>query len=102
MFGCCYLAMGSSDTHLMNMRIEENGNVVSNKSTIIRLKSTKQKKTCRPSCTQKWTFLSKSWSKNDQSFCHAHNVMIQMTLHIPGKMERASVEMDKPWREVSW
>jgi hypothetical protein len=44
MFGCCYLAMGSSDTHLMNMRIEENGNVVSNKSTIIRLKSTKQKK----------------------------------------------------------
>jgi hypothetical protein len=43
MFGCCYLAAGSSDTHLMNMRIEENGNVVSNKSAIFRLESTKQK-----------------------------------------------------------
>jgi hypothetical protein len=93
--------MGSSDTHLMNMRIEEDGNVVSNKSTIIRLKSTKRRMGCR-SFTQKWTFLSKSWSKNDQSFCHAHNVMIQMTLHITGEMERASMEMDEPWREVSW
>jgi hypothetical protein len=26
----------------------------------------------------------------------------QKKLHIPGKMERASVEMDESWREVSW
>jgi hypothetical protein len=51
---------------------------------------------------QKWTFLGKIGSKNDQSFCHVHNVMIPKKLHIPGKMERASLEMDESWREVSW
>jgi hypothetical protein len=50
---------------------------------------------------QKWTFLSEIWSKNDQSFGHIHNVMIQKKLHIPGEMERASLEMDESWREVS-
>jgi hypothetical protein len=30
--------------------------------------------------------------------------MIQKKLHqhIPGEMERASLEMDESWREVSW
>jgi hypothetical protein len=28
--------------------------------------------------------------------------MIQKKLHIPGKMERASLETDESWREVSW
>jgi hypothetical protein len=28
--------------------------------------------------------------------------MIQKKLHIPGKVERASLETDKSWREVSW
>jgi hypothetical protein len=28
--------------------------------------------------------------------------MIQKKLHIPGEMERASLETDKSWREVSW
>jgi hypothetical protein len=27
--------------------------------------------------------------------------MIQKKLHIPGEVERASLEMDKSWREVS-
>jgi hypothetical protein len=51
---------------------------------------------------QKWTFLSEIGSKNDQSFCHVHNVMIEKKLHIPGEMERASLETDESWREVSW
>jgi hypothetical protein len=28
--------------------------------------------------------------------------MIQKKLHIPGKVERASLEMDESWKEVSW
>jgi predicted nucleotide-binding protein (sugar kinase/HSP70/actin superfamily) len=56
----------------------------------------------RQSCMQKWTFLCKIGSKNDQSFCHVHNEMIQKKLQIPGKMERASLETDESWREVSW
>jgi hypothetical protein len=51
---------------------------------------------------QKWTFLGEIGSKNDQSFCHVHNAMIQKKLHIPGEMERASLETDEFWREVSW
>jgi hypothetical protein len=51
---------------------------------------------------QKWTFLGKIGSKNDQSFCHVHNVMIQKKLHKSGEMERASLEMDESWRKVSW
>jgi hypothetical protein len=51
---------------------------------------------------QKWTFLGEIGSKNDQSFCHVDNVMIQKKLHIPGEMERASLEMDESLREVSW
>jgi hypothetical protein len=52
---------------------------------------------------QKWTFLvGKIWSKNDQSFGNIHNEMIQKKLHIPGEVERASLETDKSWREVSW
>jgi hypothetical protein len=47
-------------------------------------------------------FFGEIWSKNDQSFCHIHNVMIQKKLHIPGKMERASLKMDESWREASW
>jgi hypothetical protein len=45
---------------------------------------------------QKWTFLGEIGSKNDQSFCHVHNVMIQKKLHIPGEMDWASLEMDEP------
>jgi hypothetical protein len=29
------------------------------------------------------------WSKNDQSFCNIHNVVIQEKLHIPGGMVKA-------------
>jgi hypothetical protein len=61
-----------------------------------------QKSAARQSCMQKWTFLSEIGSKNDQSFCHVHNVMIQKKLHIPGEMERASLVTDESWREVSW
>jgi hypothetical protein len=68
---------------------------------IVMLESAKQKR-CRQSCTQKWTFLGESWSKNDQSFGHIHNVLIQKKLHIPGKVERASLETEESWREVSW
>ncbi len=42
------------------------------------------KKTLRQSCIQKWTFLCNFGSKNNQSFCNVHNVMIQETLDIPG------------------
>jgi hypothetical protein len=28
--------------------------------------------------------------------------MIQKKLHIPGEMERVSLETDESWREVSW
>jgi hypothetical protein len=41
------------------------------------------------SCIQKWTFLSKIWSKNDQSFFNIHNVVIQEKLHIPGGVAKA-------------
>jgi hypothetical protein len=41
------------------------------------------------SCIQKWTFLGKIWSKNDQSFCNIHNVVIQEKLHIPGGVAKA-------------
>jgi hypothetical protein len=50
----------------------------------------------------KRTFLSKFWSKNDQSFCTTHNVMIQETLYMPGGKEKAFLVLQQPWREVSW
>jgi hypothetical protein len=37
----------------------------------------KQQSATRQSCIQKWAFLGAIWSKNDQSFCHIHNVMTQ-------------------------
>jgi hypothetical protein len=30
----------------------------------------------RQSCIHEWTFLGKIWSKNDQSFCNVHNVVL--------------------------
>jgi hypothetical protein len=66
------------------------------------IESTKQKKVLPIGTQKEWTFLDEIWSKNDQSFGHIHNLMIQKKLHIPGKVERASLETDKSWREVSW
>jgi hypothetical protein len=43
----------------------------------------------RQSCIQKWTFLAEIWSRNDQSFCNIHNVVIQEKLNIPGGVAKA-------------
>jgi hypothetical protein len=34
----------------------------------------KQQSAAHQSCIQKWAFLGAIWSKNDQSFCHIHNL----------------------------
>ena len=54
----------------------------------------------RQLCIQKWTFLGKFGSKNDQSFCNVHNVMIQETLHIPGGEEKAFLVPQESWVRV--
>jgi hypothetical protein len=46
----------------------------------------------RQSCLQKWTFLGKFGSKNDQSFCNVHNVMI----------EKAFLVLQESWWELPW
>jgi hypothetical protein len=63
---------------------------------------TKRAKRSQSCSTQKWTFLGKIWSKNDQSFCNMHNVVIQEKLHIPGGVEKAFLVPQESWRESSW
>jgi hypothetical protein len=65
-------------------------------------KPTQPKKCRAPIMHTKMDFSRQNWEQKKQSFCHVHNVMIQKKLHIPGEMERASLETDESWRKVSW
>jgi hypothetical protein len=61
-----------------------------------------QQNAMRQSCIQKWTSLGEFGSKNDQSFCNVHNVMIQEKLHIPGGEEKAFLVPQESWWELPW
>jgi hypothetical protein len=61
-----------------------------------------QQNATHQSCIQKWTFLGKFGSKNDQSFCNVHNVVIQEKLDLPGGEEKAFLVPQESWWEVPW
>jgi hypothetical protein len=70
--------------------------------THLKEKRHSQQNTMHQSCIQKWTFLGKFESKNDQSFCNVHNVVIQEKLDLPGGEEKAFLVLQESWWEVSW
>jgi hypothetical protein len=63
---------------------------------------TADKMPCANHAFKKWTFLGEFGSKNDQSFCNVHNVMIQEKLHIPGGEEKAFLVPQESWWELPW
>jgi hypothetical protein len=70
--------------------------------TCLKGKQHSRQSAARQSCIQKWTFLGEIGSKNDQSFCNIHNVMIQEKLHIPGGEEKAFLVPQESWWELPW
>jgi hypothetical protein len=70
--------------------------------TCLKEKQQGQQNATHQSCIQKWTFFGKFGSKNDQSFCNVHNVMIQEKLHIPGGEEKAFLVPQESWWELPW
>jgi hypothetical protein len=70
--------------------------------TLLKEKRHSQQNATRQSCIQKWTFLGKFGSKNDQSFCNVHNIVIQEKLDLPGGKEKAFLVPQESWWEVPW
>jgi hypothetical protein len=70
--------------------------------THLKEKRHSQQNATRQLCIQKWTFLGKFGSKNDQSFCNVHNVVIQEKLDLPGGEEKAFLVPQESWWEVPW
>jgi hypothetical protein len=70
--------------------------------THLKEKQHSQQNAMHQSCIQKWTFLGEFGSKNHQSFCIVHNVVIQEKLDLPGGEEKAFLVPQESWWEVPW
>jgi hypothetical protein len=55
-----------------------------------------------PSVHSKMDFIGEFGSKNDQSFCNVHNVMIQEKLHTSGGEEKAFLVPQESLWELPW